>query len=195
MPDIRLVQASNFPNAPNYSVTMDWLLLDDGTLDEAQALATAVCVALGTDSLASVNDILPDPDSSDRAGWWGDLDALEIWGGWPIGCKLWLLKRSKIESAESQYGSTVRRVEQYIREAIQPFIDRKFASSMWVQAVRINKQQINAIIKLYRGPDLEVELRYQVLWADIWPGEPIGEYYTGGSGPSRPVEQTGQPFG
>src|SRR4051794_3122467 len=169
MPDIRLVQNSLFPNAPAYAVTMDWLLMNDGTLDTTQALATAVIVALGTDALASPTDLLNDPDSNDRAGWWGNLDAEELWGGWPIGCKLWLLKRSKIESAESFRGSTVVRVEQYIREAIQPFLDNRFASSMWVKAERVGREQINAIIKLYRGPLLEIELRYEVLWDGITP--------------------------
>src|SRR5262252_8160155 len=99
MPDIRLVQNAIFPNAPAYSVTMDWSLLGDGTLDETQALATAVIVALGTDGLAAISDVLPDPDSVDRAGWWANLDAEEIWDGWDIGCKLWLLKRDKIVGA------------------------------------------------------------------------------------------------
>ena len=125
MPDIRLIQNTLFPK---YSVTLDWSLLDDGTLDDKRALATAVCVALGTDALADRDDLLPDPDSTDRCGWWGDLDAQELWQGWDIGCKLWLLKRSKIEGPGSYYGATVARVEQYIRTSIQPFLDLKIAS-------------------------------------------------------------------
>ena len=70
VPDIRLVQNTQFPK---YSVTLDWSLLPNGTLDDTQALATAVCVALGTNGLASDTDELPDPDSNDRRGWWGDL--------------------------------------------------------------------------------------------------------------------------
>jgi len=143
------------------------LLLDDGTLDDTQALATAVIVALGTDALADPSDILPDPDSTDRRGWWGNLDAQEIWGGWDIGCKLWLLTRSKITGAEAWEGATVTRVEQYIRDAIQPFIDRRIGSKMLVQAERVGRDQINAVVRLYRGPELEIELQYQILWNDI----------------------------
>jgi phage gp46-like protein len=164
MPDIRLVQNTLFPK---YSVTLDWMLLGDGRLDEDQALATAVCVALGTDRLASKEDILPDPDSSDRAGWWGDLDAYEIWRGWPIGCRLWLMKRAKITDIGAMEGSTVVRVEQYIIEAIQPFIDLKIASRAEVKATRADKQRIDALVRLFRGPELAVDLRYQVLWEDI----------------------------
>src|ERR1700740_3111150 len=102
LPDIRLVQNTQFPK---YSVTLDWSLLPNGTLDDTQALATAVCVALGTNALAGPNDQLPDPYSADGCGWWGDLDAELIWGGWPIGSKLWLLRRAKINSASGRDGS------------------------------------------------------------------------------------------
>jgi phage gp46-like protein len=178
MPDIRLVQNSEFPNHPHYSVTIDWNLLDSGALDETQALATAVVVALGTDSLAAIDDLLPDPDSTDRAGWWGDLDP-DIWDSWPIGCKLWLLKRSKIEGPGSMYGSTVVRVEQYIRDAIQPFVDRAIASQFDVKAVRVSDERIDALIKIYRGPEREISLRFQILWEGIRRVDPEGPYYSG----------------
>jgi phage gp46-like protein len=164
LPDIRLVQNTQFPK---YSVTVDWQLLSDGTLDDTQALATAVIVALGTDRLADTKDILPDPDSTDRRGWWGDLDAEDVWDGWPIGSRLWLLTRDKIVGPEAFQGATVVRVEQYIREAIQPFIDRRIGSRMAVEATRVGKEQIDALVRIYRGPMLEIELRYQVLWNDI----------------------------
>ena len=65
VPDIRLIQNNLFPK---YSVTLDWSLLPDGTLDDTRALATSVCVALGTNGLADVNEALPDPDSTNRCG-------------------------------------------------------------------------------------------------------------------------------
>jgi phage gp46-like protein len=184
VPDIRVVQNVEFPNHPHYSVTTDWGLLTNGTLDERDALATAVVVALGTDSLASRDDILPDPDSTDRAGWWGDLDA-DIWDGWPIGCKLWLLKRSKIEGPGSQRGATVVRVEQYIREALQPFLDRRMASFLDVKVVRNGRDRIDAHIRMYRGPEIEIELSYQILWEEVVAREPIGPYYSQASRTSR----------
>lgn len=162
--DIRLVQNALFPK---YGVTMDWALRGDGTLDDTQALCTAVVVALGTDRLADPEDILPDPDSADRRGWWGDLDAEAIWDGWPIGSRLWLLQREKITGTGAQQGATVVRVEQYIREAIEPFIDRRIGSRFDVYVNRVSDQRIDALIRIYRGPALEIELRYQVLWTDI----------------------------
>ena len=161
VPDVRLVQNNQFPK---YSVTLDWLLLKDGTLDDERALATAVMVALGSDALAGDDDVLPDPDSTDRAGWWGDLDAEAIWDGWPIGSKLWLLKRAKIDSIASRDGATVVRVENYIRAAIQPFVTHKTCSGFDVWATRVDNQRIDALVRIYRGPLPTIELRYAALW-------------------------------
>lgn len=165
MPDIRLVQ--NSAAFPAYSIPIDWSLLSDGTLDDSQALASAVIVALGTDRLANPDDILPDPDSTDRAGWWGDLDAAELFDGWPIGARLWLLKRSKIVGPEDPEGATVARVEEYIREAIQPFVDLRIVSAFDVEASRVGVERIDAYVVLYRGPKTPVELRFQILWNEI----------------------------
>jgi phage gp46-like protein len=164
MPDIRLVQDTTWPR---YSISVDWSLLGDGTLDDDQALATAVVVALGTNRLASPGDILPDPDSTDRCGWWGDLDAQELFDGWPIGSRLWLLRRAKIVGAEDPEGATVSRVEQYIREAIQPFIDLRIATSFNVQVARVGVERIDAHVTIYRGPSRPIELSFQILWDDI----------------------------
>jgi phage gp46-like protein len=161
VPDIRLVQNNIFPQ---YDVTVDWQLLPDGTLDDTQALATAVIVALGTNALAAEDDILPDPDSTDRCGWWGDMDASLIWNGWPIGCKLWLLRRSKIIPSSQGQASTQAMVNSYIRTAIQPFVDRKICSGFDVWTTRVNPQRIDALIRIYRGPEREIELRYAMLW-------------------------------
>jgi phage gp46-like protein len=167
MPDIRLVQD---PRWPRYSVSVDWSLLSDGTLDDTQALASAVIVALGTDRLAQPLDILPDPDSTDRAGWWGDMDAEELFDGWPIGSRLWLLTRTKIVGPESPEGSTVGRIEFYIAEALQPFVDLRIVSGFDVRAVRVGTERIDAYVVLYRGPKTPVELRFQVLWDEIFEG-------------------------
>jgi phage gp46-like protein len=173
--DIRLVQNAEFPYQTDVSV--DWLLLSDGTLDETQALASAVIVALGTDRLAAPQDVLPDPDSTDRRGWWGDMDAEEIWGGWPIGSRLWTLQRDKITGSGALRGSTLVRVEYYIREALQPFIDLRICSRIEIKAMRVGKERIQALIRIYRGPKTAIELRYQMLWADIVP-QTIDEFYT-----------------
>jgi phage gp46-like protein len=179
LPDIRLIQNTEFPNQPWYSVTIDWSLLSNGTLDDRDALSSAVIVALGTDRLADLSDLLPDPDSTDRRGWWGDFDSEEVWNGWPIGCRLWTLQRDKIDGPGSRRGSTVVRVEHYIREALQPFVDRRIASSFSVKAHRVGKERIDAFIQIFRGPIRPIELRFQVLWSEKeMEGMPLQEFIT-----------------
>ena len=146
---------------------MDWLVLPNGALSEDEEVATAVRLALGTDRLADANEVLPDPDSTDRRGWWGDLEADEIWGGWPIGCKNWLLLRAKISDQFSWEGGTVIRAQTYTREALQPIIDNRIASQIDVQASRVGKQEIDVHVTIYRGPKTAIELRFQYLWADV----------------------------
>lgn len=177
MPDIRLVQNAQFPGQG--VVQIDWNILSDGTLDDTQALATAIIVALGTDALADPSDLLPDPDSTDRRGWWGNYMAQEIWGGWDIGSRLWLLQRSKITGPGAREGATTALVAQYIREAIQPFIERRVGSSFEVEATRVSDERIDALIRIYRGPLVDIELRYAILWTDMV--ESGGNYDLGNS--------------
>jgi len=150
-----------------FAITLDLLQRPDNLIDETQALATAVVVALGTDRRANADDPLPDDYSDDRRGWWADTDAEKIWNGWPIGSRLWLLNRAKITSVASRYGATVARAETYCREALQPFITNRLASRIDVNAQRTNIERIDADITIYRGPLSAIQLQYQALWSEI----------------------------
>lgn len=163
MTDIRLAEYATILDA----VRLDWVLRDTGALDEREELATLVRVALGTDALASPDEVLPDPDSTDRRGWWGDLDAESIWGGWPIGTKNWLLTRAKITEAPSSEGSTLERARQYTYDALTPLIDRRIASAVDVTAARTELQRIEVRATIHRGPEPEIDLRYQLLWDEL----------------------------
>jgi hypothetical protein len=55
----------------------------------------------------------------------------------------------------------------YIRDAIQPFIDRKIASRYEILSMRADKQQISSIVRIYRGPSYAIDLKYQMLWQGI----------------------------
>ena len=171
MSDLRLKQTYSLEG-----VTMDLLLRDNGTLDEREELATAVRVALGTDALADIDEILPDPDSTDRRGWWGDLDAKSLWNGWNIGCKNWLLTRAKITGPDSFEGSTLARAEAYTRNALQWFIDNNVCSRIDVVARQTELQRIEVNVTIYRGPLAEIDLQYQMLWEE----EPFIEIKDGG---------------
>jgi len=162
--DIRFLQQLDFPA---YAVQLDWLLSDQNLIEDGYDLQSAVIVALGTDSLAPVSEPLPDPDATDRAGWWGDLDAELIWDGWPVGCKLWLLRRAKIVGPGAEGGSTIAKADGWTREAMKPFTDHLVASRIDVLADQLAIDRIDVGVVLYRGPTPTVELRYAELWDDL----------------------------
>jgi phage gp46-like protein len=124
-------------------------------------------VALGTNALAAKDDLLPDPDSTNREGWWGDMEADVIWNGWPIGTKLWLLRRSAILPPEAKHGATQVWANNYVLNALQPFVDRKICSSFEIMSIRVDKQRIDMLVRMYRGPKTFIDLMYQVLWQGI----------------------------
>jgi phage gp46-like protein len=168
LPDIRLVPVAG------PIIGMDWLQQPiTGLIDETAELISAVNVALMSDALAAPTDVLPDPNSTDRRGWWGDLEADIIWGGWPIGSKLWLLSRAKIVDSGAREGATIARVQAYISACIQPFVANKLASRFTVTARQINIQRIDARVIIYRGPKSAIELQYQALWDELPPAPPF----------------------
>lgn len=166
MPDIRLVQFSQFAGP----VLLDWMLTPLGQLDEAAQLQTAVIVALGTDARAAATDALPNPGDDDLRGWWGDLDAATIWGGWPIGIKLWLLQRAKITGEGAAEGPTVGKVQNYINATLRPFVQAKIVTSFTALVTRADRSEIDAAITLYRGPKPSVALQWQALWNNLAAG-------------------------
>jgi len=165
--DVRITQTGAAPGQPFQAVDLNLLLTPAGQLDTSNELATAVVVALMTDALAGQDDALPDARDTDRRGWWGDVDAAEIWDGWPIGSKLWLLSRTTITGAAARKGATTVQVEDYIREALQPFLDRKIATRLDVTVVRAGIERITASIVMYRGDELLLSLQFSDLWAGI----------------------------
>lgn len=166
MADIR-----SLPQTTLEAVTVDWLLQPNGTLDNSDELRTAVVIALLTYRRADPDDVLPS-FGDDRKGWWADHDAAEIWDGWPIGSRLWLLRRAKIADVitpKAAPGSvaTPGLCEEYIAEALQPFVDRRIISSFVVQLARTGVDEISGVIYLFRGPTPAVELRFEDLWREI----------------------------
>ena len=114
-----------------------------------------------------MTDILPGLDDDDRRGWWGDHQAEDLWDGWPIGTRIWLLRRDKITGPGARQGATVARAETYVREALQPFVERRFCSRIAVRAERTGRERIEVVATVFRGPQLAIELRYQALWDEL----------------------------
>jgi phage gp46-like protein len=166
MPDLRYIQQTDIAIVGT-AVELDWLLTPQNIIADGLALQGAVIIALGTDALADVSEILPNLDSTDRRGWWGDMDAEEIWGGWPVGSKLWLLSRAKITDSLSAEGDTTFRAQDYARAALRPFTDQRIASQIDVSASRTATQRIDVGVVIYRGPNQPVTLSYAALWDEL----------------------------
>lgn len=92
-----------------------------------EPLRRAIIISLFTDARARPDDPLPGGKGSDLRGWWND--ALETR---PLGSRLWLLHREKV------IPETLRRVEDYAREALQWLIDDAFFEAMEVTAERLD---------------------------------------------------------
>ncbi len=165
MSDVRYLQLTD-PSQFS-TVQLDFMLTPTLLVDDAASLQSAMIVALGTDALAGANDVLPDLDGTDRRGWWGDMDAEEIWGGWPVGCKLWLLSRTKITGALATEGGTVARADAYCRDALRPFVDQRIATTYNVVAERTDVGRIDVDVVLFRGREPAVALRYSDLWDEL----------------------------
>jgi len=162
MSDARIVSTADL----KWTVA-DWMLMSNGFLDEREELANYVKVALMTDRLASPDEVLPDPDSDDRRGWWADMEAAPIWRGWDIGTRNWLLTRAKIADSRAWEGDTTVRAENYTRDALQPLIDMRLCSGVTVQAARVDRDRIDVLVKVFRGPMVAVQLVFQDLWRQM----------------------------
>jgi phage gp46-like protein len=165
--DVRYLQQLDFPA---YAVNLDWLLTDQNLIADGYDLQTAVIIALGTNALAPVTEDLPDPESTDRFGWWADMDAEELWGGWPVGCLLWLLRRAKITGPAARSGSTLARVDGWTRDAMRPFVTNKIASRTDVVTDQIDISRIDVRVVIYRGPEPAIEMRFADLWQQLIEG-------------------------
>ena len=101
------------------------LLMDFG-------LHTAVIISLFCDRLADPADVIPD-GTGDRRGWWGDTplpNATDPTGGIDLtGSRLWQLARSL------QMTETLRKAENFAKEALQWMIDDGVAGSVTASAI------------------------------------------------------------
>ena len=162
--DIQLVNISS-PEV----VRLDWLQSPASGLPvEAAELATAVTIALLSDATAAPSDQLPDPNSTDLRGWWGDWQAEEIWGGWPLGSKLWLMIRASIVGTGAKQGSTITRLTQYIQAAMQPFVTNRICTSFTVKVWQDKIDGMTAKIVMYRGNKSAIALQFQGVWQELF---------------------------
>lgn len=129
----------------------DWQVVGRA-LASGDDLSTAVLISLFTDRRANDDDVLPDA-STDRRGWWGDLDQ-DI----PIGSRLWLLARSKLMP------SVALTAKSYIVEALQWLIDDSVAASVSVATSIVMPNRLNAVVTIARGSGAKQTLNFNWAW-------------------------------
>lgn len=124
----------------------------NGDLSGDEGLETAVLISLFTDKRIS-DDELPTGETSKR-GWWGDVfpnvDQDQI------GSRLWLLERVK-RTAE-----TLRKSEDYIKEALNWLIEDGVAASIEVTSSYDENNQLIAALLIFRPGGRQS--RFQMLW-------------------------------
>jgi phage gp46-like protein len=101
------------------------LAFADNDIVADRSLLTPIIVSLFTDARAKDDDVLPDPRSTDRRGWWADATNTAKRGD-QIGSRLWLLERAKTTAA------TVPAAKRYAEEALQWLVDEGIAASVKV---------------------------------------------------------------
>ena len=119
-------------------------------------LETAVFLSLFTDARAEDSDELPTGETS-RRGWWGDAFPTVTGDRW--GSRLWLLARSK------RTVETLRRAEQYAREALAWLLVDKVASRVDVMAEAVGGDMLGFSVAVYRPTGDIVQYRYEYNWA------------------------------
>ncbi len=150
-----------------FVVRLGWMF---GTVDgdpQDHRLANAVIIALNTDRRALPDDKLPQLNSTDLRGWWGDTDAARIWGGWPIGTRFWLLSRVAITDSNAREGATIERARRYLREALDPFVTAKIATKYDLDLQQVGRDRISGKLTIYRGPKSAIALQFADLWRDF----------------------------
>jgi phage gp46-like protein len=96
---------------------------DGGNIITSDLLYTTVTIALFTRRRALPTDVLPDPLSRERGGWWADAHAEDEE---QLGSRLWLLNRSK----DTQ--TVLNQAKIYAEEALQFLVDDGVAKSVTV---------------------------------------------------------------
>lgn len=160
------IQISSTFNPP-FTVRLDWMFTLAAGDNQDYRLANLVIIALNTDRRALPTDTLPQLHSDDLRGWWGDTNAKQIWGGWPIGTRLWTMTRDKITTSAARQGSTVEKARRFIKEALDPIVQARIASKYDIALQQVGIERISGGITIYRGPKSAIALNFQDLWSDF----------------------------
>ena len=132
--------------------------IQDLTSDEG--LETAVIISLFSDRRAKPDDPLPDPNNSDRRGWWGDLASPDVEGD-QIGSRLWLLERSKT------LDFVLVQAKEYAQEALQWLIEDGVAARVVAETERQNdpgEDRLALKVEIHKPDGSVIPFNFEAQW-------------------------------
>lgn len=132
------------------------LLMIDNDLASERGLVTAAVLSLFTDARAKDDDKPPSGHPDDRRGWWADEFA-EVEGD-KYGSRLWLLDRSTLSN------ESLRRADEYIREALAWMIEDRVVASIDVTITKVAPNRADVEIGLQRPSGDGVTFRFTRVW-------------------------------
>jgi len=138
---------------------------ESGDFEHDATFTTALIISLFTDRRAKEEDPLPDPESNNRRGWWGD-NLAEVQDD-RIGSRLWLLSREKTTQ------DVLIRAKQYAEEALQWLIDDGVAAKVEVETERIFRgneptgDTLAIRVRVYSITETVESFTFQTLWSEL----------------------------
>lgn len=130
--------------------------------DSLGELESAVIISLFSWRRAKEDDNI-EPNQP-REGWWGDKAESEENISYPIGSRLWLLRREKITPA------IIQNAVDYAKEALQWLVDDGIVSSVDISTELSESHKLSLLVMLYRNGAEEAGLRFYDLWNEIGEG-------------------------
>jgi len=153
----------------------DWMMAGAGDQPESRgglraeaALHTATLLQLFSDRRAEASDILPNDDGN-RRGWWGDSIRLDGEPDHPLGSRLWLLARGRLDER------TRRLAEDYAIEALDVLRKQGAVSETTVVATLDRVRSVILIEVAHFGIDGSrvYQRQFGVVWAQAAHNAPM----------------------
>lgn len=127
--------------------------LNGSDLVNDPGLETSVLISLFSDARANPDDKLPN-DQDTLRGWWADTLMSR-----PIGSKLWLLSRSKINN------TTLKLAKDYTEQSLSWMIIDDVATSVNATTEQYGQNQINFSVVITRENGSNIFFKFYLNWA------------------------------
>ena len=149
--DLKLIWDNNYAESDlKYDNNAGDLYTDEG-------LETAVIISLFTDQRAEDDDTLPDPDSEDKRGWWGDqISDIE---NDEIGSRLWLhTERAKITQ------NTMNEIKQDVINALEWMKTDEVVANIEVEVEKQRTDMVAIEVKIKKKDGNTVSYKFDSNW-------------------------------